>query len=302
MNIPHVSGPFETLRKLCAGMEYDCIVVRTNRYMRQLSPLLKQTNKPVIYFRNYLRWHEGNGTTFDPELERLGFEMADHVFFSGPTLKSPVEKMKFPIPGGEILHNALDFDQHTLMPKTTPPAPPFKIGMLGNINPVKNYTAAIEALYQDLRAHKVHLTIAGAFHYPDYGRELKLKAEGLPISFISYINDVSAFLAAQDVFLSTSKHEGWPNSIMEAFANGLPAIAPDVGDIMDTFGPNQPGFIYPAGEYGYIPRLIEKTCKPNHYVKLSRAAVERAKKFNIEVAVDKLSQTINMLIQQKNND
>jgi glycosyltransferase involved in cell wall biosynthesis len=41
------------------------------------------------------------------------------------------------------------------------------------------------------------------------------------------------FVAACDVALCTSTHEGWPNSIKEALACGIPFVSTDVGDLAE---------------------------------------------------------------------
>jgi glycosyltransferase involved in cell wall biosynthesis len=57
---------------------------------------------------------------------------------------------------------------------------------------------------------------------------LKHAAGGLAVEFPGW-QDTAAYLAAADVVLSTSKHESWGASIVEALAAGVPVVAPDVG-------------------------------------------------------------------------
>ena len=44
---------------------------------------------------------------------------------------------------------------------------------------------------------------------------------------------VPLHIAACDVILCTSKSEGWPNSVKEAMACGLPFVATDVSDLQE---------------------------------------------------------------------
>jgi glycosyltransferase involved in cell wall biosynthesis len=41
------------------------------------------------------------------------------------------------------------------------------------------------------------------------------------------------FVAACDVILCTSEHEGWPNCVKESLSCGVPFVATDVSDLRD---------------------------------------------------------------------
>jgi glycosyltransferase involved in cell wall biosynthesis len=58
--------------------------------------------------------------------------------------------------------------------------------------------------------------------------KLKQNAEGLPVEFPGWGDPLKYFTQA-DVVLSTSHHESWGASIVEALAAGVPVVAPDVG-------------------------------------------------------------------------
>jgi glycosyltransferase involved in cell wall biosynthesis len=57
---------------------------------------------------------------------------------------------------------------------------------------------------------------------------LKSAAKGSSVEFLGW-HDPAAFLPKADVVLSTSKHESWGASMVEALAAGVPVVAPDVG-------------------------------------------------------------------------
>lgn len=54
---------------------------------------------------------------------------------------------------------------------------------------------------------------------------LKSKSEGLPVSFLGELDDVRQNLYHADYLISTSKLEGTPNVMLEAFACGTPVLA-----------------------------------------------------------------------------
>lgn len=57
---------------------------------------------------------------------------------------------------------------------------------------------------------------------------LRKAAKGLPVEFPGW-QPAEQYLPFADVVLSTSRHESWGASIIEALAAGVPVVAPDVG-------------------------------------------------------------------------
>ncbi|MDO8408344.1 MAG: glycosyltransferase [bacterium] len=57
---------------------------------------------------------------------------------------------------------------------------------------------------------------------------LRQRAKVLPIELPGW-QDPKPYLQGADVVLSTSRHESWGASIVEALASGVPVVAPDVG-------------------------------------------------------------------------
>ena len=69
---------------------------------------------------------------------------------------------------------------------------------------------------------KVNATIIGN---GEMYQDLKNDAKDLPITFYQEIDDVRKFLFQADYLVSTSKYEGTPNVILEAFSSGTPVMA-----------------------------------------------------------------------------
>jgi glycosyltransferase involved in cell wall biosynthesis len=69
---------------------------------------------------------------------------------------------------------------------------------------------------------KVNATIIGN---GEMYQHLKNDANDLPITFYKEIDDVRTFLYQADYLVSTSKYEGTPNVILEAFSTGTPVMA-----------------------------------------------------------------------------
>jgi glycosyltransferase involved in cell wall biosynthesis len=71
---------------------------------------------------------------------------------------------------------------------------------------------------------------------------------------------VPAYLATADVFVLPSRAEGLPNSLVEAMAVGLPAIATPVGAIPDTLQHGVAGTIVPVGDSNALAAAMGAYC------------------------------------------
>ena len=82
---------------------------------------------------------------------------------------------------------------------------------------------------------------------PDYQNlKKKVNEEGVAnVSFIGFTDAVPLYLAASDVYLSTSRWEGLPLAVLEAMAVGLPVVVSDVMGNRDLVVPGQTGWLYP---------------------------------------------------------
>lgn len=97
---------------------------------------------------------------------------------------------------------------------------------IGRFEKEKDPLLAVQLL-EDIRARGLDakLVLLGTGTLEE---ELKRRARGLPVEFAGW-QDPKVYLARADVVLSTSRHESWGASIVEALAAGVPVVAPDVG-------------------------------------------------------------------------
>ncbi len=131
--------------------------------------------------------------------------------------------------------------------------------------------------------------------------EEKSKNKGVHnIIFTGFTDTPSKFLAASDVYLSTSRWEGMPLGVLEAMASGLPVIASDVAGNCDVVQEGVTGFRYPLGDTrkasGYL-NLLSKNTKL--YNKLSNEALHIQKN---EYSVQTMAQKIQTIYKEIIND
>jgi glycosyltransferase involved in cell wall biosynthesis len=120
-------------------------------------------------------------------------------------------------------------------------AGPPHIGCIGRISPEKGQLAFVDAAAHIHRAiPQCRFTIYGAPLFKDraagaYDAQVRASANGLPIEFAGWVDDIYACLARLDLLLVPSAgHEATTRVILEAFAAGVPVIAFPSGGISEV--------------------------------------------------------------------
>ncbi|HEX8463113.1 MAG TPA: glycosyltransferase family 4 protein [Abditibacterium sp.] len=154
---------------------------------------------------------------------------------------------------------------------------------VGRIAEQKNYETAIRAVAQT-RAD-FEFWIAGQDEMN--GQMQKLSAElgqTERIRFLGFQADIPALLARADVFLLTSKWEGFGLAVAEAMAAGLPVIASDVPGVREVVGRDENcGFLVDPGAPAEVAARLELLLKDETQRRaMGEAAQNRAAQFDIE--------------------
>jgi glycosyltransferase involved in cell wall biosynthesis len=105
---------------------------------------------------------------------------------------------------------------------------PWRIGVIGRIAPEKGQLEFIHAARLVLREQSCEFLICGdpQFSGPKYERRVRREAEGLPIEFTGWRNDVGEVLSTLDVLVVPSAAvDATPRVILEAFSAGVPVVA-----------------------------------------------------------------------------
>jgi glycosyltransferase involved in cell wall biosynthesis len=116
---------------------------------------------------------------------------------------------------------------------------------IGRLATVKNQTLLLRAFALVLRARpKARLCVVGdgpeATALRTLAGELGL---GDAVSLPGFRTDVRAFLAAADVFVLSSRHEGISMALLEAMQAGLPIVATRVGGVPETVVDGETGLL-----------------------------------------------------------
>ncbi len=103
------------------------------------------------------------------------------------------------------------------------------------------------------------------------------------IKLMGHREDVYAFLAASDVFVLTSRHEGGPNAVLEALAFGLPVISTPIAGVNEYMHEGDNGFfIEPTTESLTTKLELVADLSDNQRATLKKRARETAEEFAVE--------------------
>jgi len=128
------------------------------------------------------------------------------------------------------------------------------VAMVANFRAEKDHPTLLRA-WKELTAvmpegvPKPRLLLAGA-RQTAYATVRALASElqlGDSVVFLNQVGDVSGLLAASDIGVLVSTHEGLPNAVLEYMACGLPVVATDIPGNREALGANAQGLLCPAG-------------------------------------------------------
>lgn len=103
-----------------------------------------------------------------------------------------------------------------------------------------------------------------------------------------FVEKPEKYLKGIDLYISSSLKEGLPYSLIYVLNAGVPAVSTDAGGSREIIEDNISGLIVPKKDYqkiaGAVSSLIDNT---NLYTKLSNGTFVSAKKFSLDLMLDK---------------
>ena len=119
--------------------------------------------------------------------------------------------------------------------------------------------------------------------------ELRL---GERLRFLGFRRDIHDILAAADLFVLGSAHEGLPVAMMEAFAAGLPVVATAVGGLPDAVTEGVHGRLVPPHDSAALADAVVGLARdPELRARMAAAVRERSADYDIRTAVAEQERT-----------
>ena len=102
------------------------------------------------------------------------------------------------------------------------------------------------------------------------------------VKFLGYREDIPEILAASDVVVLTSRHEGLPRCIMEAMAAGKPVVVTDVRGNRDLVGDGDNGYLVELGDYHTLAdRIVHLATHPETAASMGCAGKQKIAGYSI---------------------
>jgi glycosyltransferase involved in cell wall biosynthesis len=139
---------------------------------------------------------------------------------------------------------------------------PWRIGVIGRIAPEKGQLEFVQAARLLLRQHRwpCEFVVCGdaLFSDPQYSRRVRAEAEGLPIEFTGWCDDIRNVLSALDlVVVPSAEVEATTRVIVEAFSAGVPVVAFRSGGIPEIVEDGVTGVLSAPTARDLASKLLE---------------------------------------------
>lgn len=216
------------------------------------------------------------------------------VSISSAVGESAANKLLLSASGIPQIPNGVDVDEfYPEKPSATDSKEEVNFVAVGSLVPGKDHSALIDAfarLETDIR-DKCTLTILGGGKLRE---ELDEKIAGLKlesqIQLAGNRDDVSSILRDSDVFVSASKSEGFPLSLLEGLATGLPAVITAVGGVVDIVRDGVEGILVVPGSVESMTKAMQVVATNRDLARqMGENASKRATTFSWDRCVESYS-------------
>lgn len=262
----------ETTTQLLTQLAPDVLHTHTIGALWYLGPGAKNTCRiPVIHTEHIDNVGKARGWLAKLKTRVLWHQAARHAdrfcCVSDDVARSALRWWTVPRSKVETVLNGIDTDRYT----DTSTRPTVRkslgiaetarvIGTVGRLNEVKNQHLLLRAVatlgpdYED-----VHVLLVG--DGPERASLEKLSVDlGLAprIHFAGYQQHPEHFLPAMDLFALTSRLEGLPLALLEAWAASVPVISSAVGGVPKVVIDGESGLLFPSGDEAALTAAIKR--------------------------------------------
>ncbi len=188
--------------------------------------------------------------------------------------------------------------RHQLVPSPT-------LIAIGRLHSVKGFDLAISAFAKLRNKHpEWHLTILGEGPNRAELEELRSKLQLTDcVHFLGQVQNVNAHLRQADIFVLSSRFEGFPMALCEAMACGLPVLATDcLSGPREIITDGVDGILVPMEDVDALANGLDLLMSdPGKRQQLAQAAPQILDRFGLEQVMKMWSEEIDRVIQHRRN-
>lgn len=172
---------------------------------------------------------------------------------------------------------------------------------VGRLSDEKGYDLLIKAFKIVARNHdEWRLTFVGDGPRRDSLEELarKLDVES-KVLFVGRVGNVYDYLRQADIFVQSSRYEGFPNALCEALATGVPAIATDCSGVPTILEGGKSGLIVPIGDHHQLSEALKLLINDRELrSRLAARGVRIVERFGIDIVGQQWNDVILQAVHQ----
>ena len=184
-----------------------------------------------------------------------------------------------------VIPNGVPLEQFENAPPAMLDIPPSfaRVVFVGRCVPQKDHATLLRAV---TASPNIHLLLVGdgplRSQLEEMARSLGIAQR---VSFLGWRSDVASLLRASDIYVHSTHSDGFGIAACEAMAAGLPVLASDVPGLAEVVA--GAGVLFPPRDHQALANHLNALVQsPEIRHEMSRASLQRARQFSIEMTVD----------------
>jgi glycosyltransferase involved in cell wall biosynthesis len=266
---------------------------------------VRRSHRPAFVYTEHNRWPSYRRET--RWANRATFGLNDAVFAVSDDVKASIsarhrEQVEVLVHGVDVarVRAAASAREATRLELGVQPGESLAV-TVANLRAGKNYPGLIAAAREVVdRGLRVRFATAGQGQLADEVAALHASSGlGDRFALLGYRDDTTRLIAAADLFVLASLHEGLPVTVMEALTLGVPVVATAVGGLPEVVTTGDNGILVEPGSPSALADAIERAVDPPVHAELVAGAARTGGRFSNRPAVERIEATYRSLTSRR---